>query len=94
MIESYEIGSLITRELEQQGPCTLETLAHRLGTCTWNQVFMAVDALSREGAITLQPQAPFQYLVSLTPTHTHALHFDSIRSVPPTLHRGPGSYER
>ncbi len=94
MTENYEIGVLITQELEQHGPCTLEALAHNLPTCGWNQVFMAVDALSRDGAITLQPQARFQYLVSLAPTHKHALHFDSIRRVAGALQEGRGSYER
>ena len=74
MTEISEIGSLITRELERQGPCTLETLACSLPTCTWNQVFMAVDALSREGTITLQPHRRFQYLVSLASAHTQTLH--------------------
>ena len=78
MTPNYQIGSLITQELEQQGPCTLEILAHKLSTCSWNQVFMAIDTLSREGAITLQPHARFQYLVSLAPAHQHPLqHFDS-----------------
>lgn len=74
MTKIYEIEWLITRELKRQGPCTLETLAGRLPTCTWNQVFMAVDALSREGTITFQPHRRFQYLVSLTTAHTQTLH--------------------
>lgn len=69
MTQNFAIGSLITQELEQQGPCTLETLAYKLSTCSWNQVFMAIDTLSREGAITLQPHARFQYLVSLAHAH-------------------------
>ena len=94
MTQNYEIGSLITRELEQQGPCTLEALAHKLPACSWNQVFMAVDALSRDGAITLQPYTRFQYLVSLAPTPQHALYFDSIRNVAGVLPVSRGSYER
>ncbi len=93
-VYEYEIGARITQELEQHGPCTLETLAHRLPNCSWNQMFMAIDRLSREGVIILQPQAPFQYLVSLAPTHKHALHFDSIRRVAGALQEGRGSYER
>jgi hypothetical protein len=34
---------------------------------------MAVDALSREGTISLQPRAHCQYLVSLVSVRTHAL---------------------
>ena len=73
MTELYETEALIIRELEQQGPCTLDALAYRLPACTWNQIFMAVDALSREGTISLQPRAHCQYLVSLVSVRTHAL---------------------
>ena len=55
MTELYETEALIIRELEQQGPCTLDALAYRFPACTWNQIFIAVDALSREGTISLQP---------------------------------------
>ena len=72
MTPDIEIGSLITRQLEQEGPCTMDTLASTLSTCSWNQVFMAVDTLSRERTITLHPYARFQYLVSLTPARPYA----------------------
>ena len=65
MTPHLKIDSRITRQLEQ-GPCTLESLATSLNaTYSWNQVFIAVDILSRKGAITLLPHARFQYLVSL-----------------------------
>ena len=73
MTELYETEALIIRELEQQGPCRLDALAYRFPACTWNQIFMAVDALSREGTISLQPRAHCQYLVSLVSVRTHAL---------------------
>ena len=60
-----EIEGLITRELTRRGACTLETLAQQLQTCTWNQVFMAVDILSRRGTLVLRPLPEFQYTVSL-----------------------------
>lgn len=60
-----DIEELITRELLGGGACTLELLAQRLQTCTWNQVFMAVDSLSRKGTIVLRPLPHFQYMVSL-----------------------------
>ncbi|MGC3976391.1 MAG: hypothetical protein QM771_18695 [Nitrospira sp.] len=56
---------LITRELTSRGACTLEALAQQLETCTWNQVFMAVDILSRRGTLVLRPLPQFQYMVSL-----------------------------
>ena len=65
---------LITRELTRRGSCTLESLAQHLHTCTWNQVFMAVDILSRKGTIVLRPQPRFQYMVSLVGSESHAVH--------------------
>ncbi|HRC43584.1 MAG TPA: hypothetical protein PLT27_06000 [Nitrospira sp.] len=95
MTELYETDALIVRELEQQGPCTLDALAYRLPACTWNRIFMAVDALSREGTISLQPRACCQYLVSLASVHAHTLHhFDPDRPVAETRQRTGGSYGR
>jgi hypothetical protein len=79
MTVTDDIRALIKQELEQNGPCTLETLARKLPTCGWNQVFMVIDSLSREGAITLQPYTRSQYLVSLTPMHQYAMDFDASR---------------
>ena len=63
---NFTLNSHITRQLEQQGPCTLDSLATTLDAIySWNEIFMAVDVLSREGAITLRPHARFEYLVSL-----------------------------
>ena len=95
MTALYTTGALITRALERQGPCTLDALAYRLPACTWNQIFMAVDALSREGTISLQPRARCQYLVSLASVHIHALrHFDPGRPATDTRQRTGGSYRR
>ena len=65
---------LITRELTRHGACTLERLAQQLQGCTWNQVFMAVDILSRRGVIVLRPLPRFQYMVSLTSLGAEAFH--------------------
>lgn len=94
MTKNSDIGALITHELEEHGSCTFETLALQLPTCSWNQVFMTVDALSRDGAITLKPQARFQYLVSLAPPRKQVLHFDAIRRVPGAPQRVRTSYGR
>jgi len=66
------LEELITQELERRGTCTLELLVQRLQTCTWNQVFMAVDTLSRKGAIVLRPLPRFQYRVSLAQSASYA----------------------
>lgn len=60
-----DIEDRITRELARHGACSLERLAQQLQGCTWNQVFMAVDILSRRGAIVLRSMPRFQYMVSL-----------------------------
>ena len=44
-------------------PLRIEEIVGRLPCLSWNQVFLAVDSLSRKGLITLQRQA-FGYLVS------------------------------
>lgn len=68
-----DIERLIARELTRHGACTLERLVQQLRTCTWNQVFMAVDILSRRGAIILRPLPRFQYLVSLASTGSNGV---------------------
>jgi hypothetical protein len=45
-------------------------------------MFMLIDNLSREGAITLRPYARFQYLVSLASTPQQALHFNAAGALP------------
>jgi len=95
MTEVYETEALIIQQLEQQGSCTLDALVYRLPACTWNQIFMAVDALSREGTISLQPRAVCQYLVSLAPVHAHTVyHFDPDRRVAEIRQHTGGSYGR
>ncbi|MCI1280796.1 MAG: hypothetical protein LKG23_17665 [Nitrospira sp.] len=95
MTKRYDTAALIIHELEQQGSCTLDALAYRLPTCTWNQVFMAVDVLSREGTICLQPRARCQYLVSLASVHTQAWHqFDPGRRAAENRRNTNGSYGR
>jgi hypothetical protein len=58
--------SLIIHELTTHGPCSLEALAKRMRSCTWNQLFSAMDELSRERHINLQPHTRFDYMISLS----------------------------
>lgn len=74
MAKNQETVSLIVRHLEQHGSCTLETLVLRISPCTWNQVFAAIDELSREGTITLEPYHRFDYTLSLARPHPQAPH--------------------
>ena len=60
-----EIELAILKDLERRGPCTLEELVQRLPGYGWNQVFAAVDRLSRKETLTLKYRVPFDYLVSV-----------------------------
>jgi hypothetical protein len=67
MIRAQNIESAIYRELNNLGPCTFEELVTRLPDYSWNQIFAAVDRISREGTVTLRHPTPFGYLLSVTP---------------------------
>jgi len=51
--------------LKCNGPQTLDALAASIPSPTWAQLFLAVDTLSRSGAITLRSIGRGEYLVSL-----------------------------
>jgi len=54
----------ILHELEHLGPCGFDELVRSLPAFSWNQIFEAVDCLSRNGAVALQKRNRFNYLVS------------------------------
>lgn len=66
MPRTDSLESAIRQELAQVGTCTLDELNERLPSYSWNQVFSAVDRLSRAGALTLHRQGSFGYVLSLT----------------------------
>ncbi len=51
--------------LERNGPQTLDDLGASVPSASWAQLFLAVDRLSRAGAITLRVIGRGEYLVSL-----------------------------
>lgn len=51
--------------MDRYQACNLEDLARRCPNLTWNQVFLAVDHLSRTGEVTLVPAKGGGYIVSL-----------------------------
>ena len=67
MFQTDSLESAIRQELARVGTCTLEELNERLPYYSWNQVFPAVDRLSREGTVTLQRQDSSDYSLSLAP---------------------------
>ncbi|MDL1890159.1 hypothetical protein FBQ96_11365 [Nitrospirales bacterium NOB] len=70
MTPGDEIGWRILGDMERRGSCTPEELVQRLSTCTWNQVFAAVDQLCRDGRLTLRRPSRFEYVISLASSST------------------------
>jgi hypothetical protein len=67
MLRTDALESAIRQELARVGTCTLEELNERLPYSSWNQVFSAVDRLSRAGTITFQCPDSSDYILSLAP---------------------------
>lgn len=66
-----EIAQVVLQELEQRGHCTMEELIHNLHDYSWNQVFTAVDRLSREGVLMVQYSSKVDlYLLSAAQAKT------------------------
>jgi hypothetical protein len=55
--------SVIMTRLAQSAPLTLDDLVEQVPQLTWNQVFRAVDGLTRSGAIIVRRNR-FQYELS------------------------------
>jgi hypothetical protein len=73
MAYARQAETAVLRHLDKQGRVTLEELIRALGRFTFNQVFCAVDRLSREGSIVLQRQTRFDYILARRPSSTHTL---------------------
>ena len=67
MLQTDALESAIRQELAQAGTCTLEELNERLPYYSWNQVFAAVNRLTREGTVALHPPDSLAYTLSLAP---------------------------
>lgn len=65
-----EVESAICWHLEEQGSSTMEELFRSFSRFTLNQVFFAIDRLSREGKVRLRQPTRFTYLVSATGSGT------------------------
>jgi hypothetical protein len=64
MVDAYEVEPAILRYLAEQGSCTSEELFRALSHFTLNQVFFAIDRLSRDGRVSLRHPTRCDYLVS------------------------------
>ena len=60
-----EVEKNILQDLERLGPCSIEEMVTHLQGYTWNQVFSAVDRLSRNAKVMLQHPSRFGYHISL-----------------------------
>ena len=52
--------------LQRTGPCCLEDLSTYLPTLTWNEMFAAIDRMSRDGRVWLRRFGPTTYQISLS----------------------------
>lgn len=71
MVDAYEVETAILRYLAEQGACTSEELFRSLSHFTLNQVFFAIDRLSRDGRVSLRHPTRCDYLVSAAGPGTH-----------------------
>lgn len=63
MAQAREVEVAILEELQTREACTMDELVMMLPQYSWNQVFAAVDRLSRTGAVRLQHPRPLEYLL-------------------------------
>lgn len=84
MAVARDLGAIILEMVEQRSDCDLEELAAHCPQATWNQLFLALDGLSRAGQVTLRQQGPGQYKVGLarqrqTESQSSSQHHDQRR---------------
>lgn len=65
MERAATIQSTIRAELLRHGPSALQALLDRLPQFSWNETFVAIDQLSREGSLVLRHPSRFDYEVSI-----------------------------
>ena len=66
MVRTQDIDQAIIEELTALGACQVQDMVDRLTGFTWNQVFSAIDRLSRNGIVALRHPARFGYEISIT----------------------------
>jgi hypothetical protein len=63
--QAYHIQYEIARTLEYNGTCSLDELVDALPDFSWNQIFAAVDSMSRDGKLRLVHPHRFGIQISL-----------------------------
>jgi hypothetical protein len=72
MTEAEALTFRVLEHVSLHGPIQLEELGTLLPSCTWNQMFAAVDRLSREGRLEIHHPDRCTYVVRLrTPSRDH-----------------------
>jgi hypothetical protein len=64
MLCTHTLEAAILDHLARLGPCGFDQLVRALPAYSWNQIFHAVDHLSREGALNLRKSSRFAYSIS------------------------------
>jgi hypothetical protein len=72
-MRTQEIDQAIIQELKVFGACQVEDVVERLTGFTWNQMFAAIDRLSRNGTLALQRPGRFGYEISIMPGRNRML---------------------
>lgn len=64
MAGTEKVETAVLQYLDQQGTVTMEDVIRRFHHLPFNQVFVAVDQLSRKGKIYLARRTPCGYAIS------------------------------
>jgi hypothetical protein len=67
MATAQDLSVTLVELLKQSPECDVEELMTYCPQATWNQVFLALDQLSRSGQVILRQQGPGRYKVGAAP---------------------------
>ena len=59
------VEEAVVKILERSGPCSLDDLVAQFPDRNWSKVFATVDAMSRDGRLSLRRTAKTGYQISL-----------------------------
>ena len=64
MAQSTTVEVQVIDIVHRAGACDLEEITRQCANLTWNQVFLAIDSMSRRGEIMLVPRGRGLYTVT------------------------------
>lgn len=70
MGQAIDLAGSVLQAISDQGPCSFDELTRRLPSYSWNQLFLTVDRLSREGRLRLLHPSRVGFSVSLADRRT------------------------